>query len=142
MTYATLSQLTQRYGAAMLVAVTDRGDAAPGEIDAEVVARALADTDAMIDGHLAVRYRLPLAQVPPLVTDLALMVAIWKLHPYSPDPKIEADYKGAVRALQEIADGRLRLPLDGIEPSGIGGTGARITDRARPLTAETMKGFI
>lgn len=142
MTYATLQQLTDRYGAAMLVAVTDRASPPAGEIDAGVVARALADTQAMIDGYLAVRYRLPMAEVPPLVADLAQMIAIWKLHPYSPDPKIEADYKGAIRTLEQIAAGAVRLPLDGVEPAGTGGTGARITDRDRPLTAENMKGFI
>ena len=38
MTYATLDQLTDQYGAHMLVLLTDRGDVATGEIDAEVLA--------------------------------------------------------------------------------------------------------
>ena len=81
MSCATLQQLTDRYGARMLVAITDRAESPTGLVDPEVVARTLADTDAMIDGYLAVRYRLPLASVPALVTDLAQMIAIWKLHP-------------------------------------------------------------
>jgi phage gp36-like protein len=142
MAYATLDQLIDRYGAAMLLALTDRADPPAGAIDAAVVARALADTDAMIDGHLAVRYRLPLAEVPPLVADLAQMIAIWKLHPYTPDPKIAEDYQGAVRTLEAIAAGRVRLPAGGAEPAGTGGTGARATDRDRPLTAESLRGFV
>lgn len=142
MTYATLSHLTDRYGAAMLQAITDRANPPAGTIDVAVVERALTDTDAMIDGYLAVRYKLPMTDVPPVITDLAQMVAIWKLHPYSPDPKIAEDYKWAMRQLEAIAAGGVRLPLEGVEPAGKGGTGARITDRERPLTADNMKGFI
>lgn len=88
------------------------------------------------------RYRLPLGTVPALVTDLAQMIAIWKLHPYAPDPKIEEDYKGALRTLRDISTGTLRLSIAGAEPAGHTGSGARLTDRARPLTAENLKGFI
>lgn len=147
MTYATLQQLTDRYGARMLIAITDRidppaGEPPLGEIDTQVVDRALADTDAMIDGYLAVRYRLPLASVPALVADLAQMIAIWKLHPYAPDPKIEEDYKGALRSLRDISTGTIRLSIEGAEPAGHAGSGARMTDRDRPLTADNLKGFI
>src|SRR5690606_6605607 len=45
----------------LLVALTDRAEVATGEIDQDVVDRALADTDAMIDGYIAARYALPLA---------------------------------------------------------------------------------
>lgn len=142
MSYATLQQLTDRYGARMLVAITDRAEPPTGLVDQDVVNRALADTNAMIDGSLHVRYSLPLASVPALVTDLAQMIAIWKLHPYAPDPKIEEDYKGALRTLRDISTGTVRLSIEGAEPAGHSGSGARLTDRKRPLTADTMKGFI
>lgn len=142
MPYATLADLTDRYGAALLVALTDRADPPAGAIDGAVVARALADTDALIDGHLAGRYALPLAEVPPLLRDVALAVAIWKLHTYAPDPKIEADYRDALRLLRDVAAGAVRLPVAGAEPAGTGASGARATDRDRPLTAETLRGFV
>lgn len=142
MTYATLQQLTDRYGARMLVALTDRGAVATGVIDAAVIARALADTDAMIDSYLAGRYALPLAEVPPALADIAQALAIWKLHPHQPDAKIELDYKEALRTLREINSGAVRIPVAALEPAGTGGSGARITDRERPLTAENLRGFI
>ena len=142
MTYATLAQLTDRYGARMLVALTDRAGTASGEIDMAVVDRALADTDAMIDGYLAGRYALPVAEVPPLLADLAQVIAIWKLHPHQPDPKIETDYRDARKSLEAIAHGTIRLARDGLQVAGTGGTGARATDRERPLTAANMKGFV
>lgn len=142
MTYTTLAQLTERYGLQMLVNLTDRAETATGMVDGTVIDRALADTDAFIDGFLAGRYVLPLAETPPLLADLAQVIAIWKLHPHQPDAKIETDYKDARKTLEAIGEGRVRLPVAGIEPQGTGGSGARITDRERPLTEANMKGFI
>jgi phage gp36-like protein len=142
MTYATLAQLTDRFGAAMLIGLTDRASPPEGEIDADVVARALADTDAAVDGYLAGRYQLPISETPALLADLAQAIAIYKLHPYAPDPKIEADYKDAIKTLRDIATGVVRLTLDGVEQAGSGASGVQTNDRERPLTAENMKGFI
>lgn len=143
MTYCTLDDLKARYGERMLIDLTDRGAMATGVIDTTVVNRALTDTDAMIDGYLAVRYRLPLSAAPALVADVAQMIAIWKLHVAAPDPKIEEDYKTAIRTLEGLSRGNIRLTtVEGIEPAGMGGNGVRLTDRARPLTAENLKGYI
>ena len=95
MSYATLQQMIDRYGARMLVGLSDRGELATGEIDLDVVDRALADADALIDGYLAGRYAMPLASTPPLVVDIAQRITIWNLHTSATDDKIEADYKDA-----------------------------------------------
>lgn len=143
MAYATLQQLIDRFGERMLVALTDRADIPAHVIDQAVIDRALADTDALIDGYLMARYVLPIVgAVPPLLADLAQAIAIYKLHVQAADPKIEADYKDALRALQQIASGTIRLPVAGAEPATQGGSGAVVTDRERPFTAENMKGFI
>lgn len=142
MTYATIQNLEDRYGQDLLVRITDRGAMATGLVDTAIVDRALADTDAMIDGYLTGRYSLPLSETPALLVDVAQMVAIWKLHRFQPDPKIEADYKEALRSLRDIAQGTVRLSVAGTEPPGTGGTGARLTDRERPLTAANLKGYI
>lgn len=142
MPYATQQQLTDRYGAFMLVALTDRGAQTTGTIDPVVVARALADADAVIDGYLAGRYALPLTATQPLLTDIAQAITIWKLHTHETDPKIKTEYETALKQLREIGAGVIRLTAAGIEPPSSGGSGARITDRERPLTAENLKGFI
>jgi phage gp36-like protein len=142
MSYATLQQLTDRFGGRMLIALTDRADVPMGAVDTTVVTRALTDTDALIDGYLMARYVLPIVATPPLLTDIALAIAIYKLHTYAPDPKIEADYKDALRTLQQIATGTIRLQVAGVEPADQGGSGAMMTDRDRPLSAENMTGFI
>lgn len=142
MTYATTEQLEDRFGRRLLIDLSDRADPPAGDPDPDVIDRALADADALIDGHLAGRYILPLAAIPPLVVDLALVIAIYKLHTFSPDPKIAEDYKMALHSLEMISKGTIRLPSAGVEPPGTGGGGARVTDRERPLTAENLKGFI
>lgn len=143
MAYATLEQLIDRYGEAMIVGLTDRGLVATGGVDHDVIDRAFADTDAVIDARIGARYQLPLGEVPPLLTDIALCIAIWKLHRHEPGPKIKDDYTEAMRQLREIGDGTMRLPIEaGGEPQGAGETGARVTDRERDFTADTMKGWI
>lgn len=142
MAYSTLQQLKDRFGQRMLVDLTDRGEAAMGEIDTDVVDRVIADTDALIDGYLGARYALPVESVPPILTELALSIAIYKLHTSDPDPKITRDHDGAIRALEKISTGSIRLSIAGVEASGTGASGARVTDRDRPLQADKMTGFI
>lgn len=143
MPYTSLQNLIDRFGIHMLVGLTDRADVPTGQVDAAVVARALSDTDALIDGYLASRYALPLTGTPPLIEALASDIAIYKLHNGAVDPKVEEDHKAAVRSLQAIAAGTIRLPgASGIETPGTGGTGARLTDRERPMSESTLKGFI
>lgn len=147
MSYATLEQLTTRFGEALLLQLTDRATPPAGAIDADVVARALADTDAAIDGYLAGRYALPLAATPALLVPIALALAIYALHPFTPEQKIADDYKAAVADLDRIAKGVIRLAAPG--PSGAGGepqgsavSGVETIDRERELTPESMSGFI
>ena len=142
MTYASIDQLIERFGERMLVDLTDRGDVPTGAIVAPVVDRALADTDAVIDGYLAGRYALPLAETPPQLLDLALTIAIYKLHPNEPDPKIAKDYDGAMKALAQISSGIIRLPAAGVEPAAGGSSGVETIDRERELSPESLKGFI
>lgn len=142
MTYATQANLTERFGEATLVALTDRAAVATGLVDATVIARALTDTDAIIDGYLGTRYILPLSAVPSLVVDLALQIAIYKLHINEPDPKISKDYDGALKLLEKIGTGAVSIQAAGIVPASSNAQGVRTTDRERPFTEATMKGFI
>jgi phage gp36-like protein len=141
--YATEAQLIERFGEPMLVDLTDRADPPAGEVDSDVVARALADTDAMIDGYLAARYALPLAETPAMLTDLALSIAIYKCHRNVASEKVQRDYDNALKMLRDIAAGTIRLPLAaGAEPAAAGGSGVRVSQPDRPMTAGTMKGYI
>lgn len=142
MAYCTLQELIDRYSERMLVEISDRGDAASGTIDQALVDRAIADADALIDGYLKVRYALPLASVPRLVKDLSLRIAIYYAHAHVAAEKIRKDYEEALKALRDISVGLIRLDLDGAEPAASGASEVRTNQPDRPMTAETMKGYI
>lgn len=140
--YCTQAQLVARYSERMLIDISDRGDTPTGEVDAALIDRAIADADALIDGYLKVRYALPLAAVPSLVTDLSLAIAIYKAHAHVAAEKIKDDYKDALRTLGEISRGLIQLDVAGIEPAPSGAAEVRTNQPERPLTAATMKGYI
>lgn len=142
MTYATLDQLEDRYGTRMLIELTDRATPKTNAIDLTVIGRALADTDAVIDGHILGRYKLPLEETPPLLADLAAAIAIYKLHRFGAPTNIKEDYERALSQLDKIARGLIRLPLEGVEVPGSGASGVQTTDRERPFTEENLKGWI
>lgn len=142
MPYTTLADLTARFGDRMIVALTDRGGMATGAIDTTVVDKAIAEADAVIDGYLARRYAIPVSPLPPLLGDLALAIVIWKLHLGAPDPKVEADYKEALRTLRDISAGVITLSAAGVTAPEQGASGVQVTDRERPFTADNLKGFI
>ncbi|MDX8354354.1 DUF1320 domain-containing protein [Cognatiyoonia sp. IB215182] len=142
MPYATLDQLIDRYGTPVLINLTDRAEIPAGVINQAVIDRVLADTDAVIDGYLEKRYALPVTDVPPMLADIGQAIAIYKLHVFQPDQKIEDEYREAMRMLREIADGRITLTIAGKPAAGSGSSGARLTDRERPLTEQNLKGFI
>lgn len=140
--YTDLARLTERFGADMLLRATDRGPVPAGAIDESVVEKACEDAAALIDGYLAAKYALPLATVPPLVAALAEDIAIYRLHPYAAGDKLKSDYDTALRSLRDISSGAIRLPVAGVEPETTGSTGALFTDRERPMTEASLKGFI
>lgn len=142
MTYASLDSLIRRYGEDVLLAVADRSSPPAGVVDVATVEDALNNADAVINASLAVRYRLPLTAVPPLVVDVAQAIAIYKLHRFAPDPKLQSEYDQAMRDLREIASGAKKLDLAGAEPPSSGAGSVMAIDRERDLTPERLKGFI
>lgn len=142
MPYATLADLVAQYGERVLRDATDRAEASTGTIDADAVARAIASADALIDGYLKARYALPLVTTPALVNELSMTIALYKLHPEVTAEKVRRDYEDALKLLDRIAAGTIRLDVAGAEPQASGTGGARITDREPQLTQEKLRGWI
>lgn len=107
MTYATQADLETRFGQGELAELTDRVNGAV--IDTGVVARALADAEAEIDGYLASRYSLPLATVPPLLPRLCADIARYYLHDERVTEAVRNRYTDAVRVLKSIASGDVQI---------------------------------
>lgn len=120
MSYATKQDMINRFGAEELIQLTDESGA--GDIDDDMLDRAFADADADINGYLAGRYAVPLANTPPVVTRLACEIARYHLYNKAAPETVAQRYKDAIRTLEGIAKGLIGIGLDAlgapIAPSG------------------------
>ena len=143
MAYATLQDLIDRFGEAELTYHTDKADPPAGEPDQVLVARALADAEAIVDRHLAGRYALPLSAVDPSLTKIACDLARYFIQgdAVEKDGVVDRNHRAALQALRDIADGRTRLQLAGVEPAVAAG-GPKATGAARVFSACGLKDFL
>lgn len=126
MTYATQTDLTDRFGATELAQRTDRINGAV--IDTVVLGRALADADSEIDGYLATRYTLPLPSTPPVVNRLACEIARYRLYDDGVPETVRVRYQDAVSLLKRMSSGEVQLA--GIAPVvAVGGAGNAVDTR-------------
>ncbi|MCP1375387.1 gp436 family protein [Dyella lutea] len=108
MTYAQQSDIDTRYGSDLLLTIADRdGD---GVVDTDAVLLALTDADDVINSHLAERYQLPLATVPPLLVKYAVDLAVYSLAAL-PTEEMRNRYNDTIKALKNIATGVQQLGL-------------------------------
>ncbi len=142
MSYCTQQNLVDRYGQLMVQRLSDRAIPATGVIDPNVVAQALADTDAIINAYLMGRYQLPLSTTPDLLVDLAKVIAIYKLHRQEADPKIVYDYEDARKQLLNISTGVIRLNVAGVEPAAGQIDLPQTNGPSKPLSSGPMDGMI
>nr|VFK15093.1 MAG: Protein of unknown function (DUF1320) [Candidatus Kentron sp. LPFa]VFK30994.1 MAG: Protein of unknown function (DUF1320) [Candidatus Kentron sp. LPFa] len=93
MSYITQAgELITRFGEEEITQLA--GDDAGG-IDAAVVAVATADTDALMDGYLMVRYQLPFTETPPLLLPVAANIARHFLYADQSVKLVEERYQDA-----------------------------------------------
>ena len=115
MSYATQSDMTERFGAVELAQLSDRVNGTV--IDVAVVARALADADAEIDAYLARRYQLPLASTPPVLVRMACDIARYRLYDEAVTEAVRVRYNDAVALLKRMASGEVELPAATVLPA-------------------------
>lgn len=109
MSYATLADLTTRYGEEEIRQRSDH--AGTGVTDPAVVAQALADASAEIDAYLAGRYVLPLPTVPPHLVRIACAIARYRLWDEAVPDRVRIEYEDARRLLEALARGTVTLGL-------------------------------
>ncbi|BAE50574.1 gp436 family protein [Paramagnetospirillum magneticum] len=112
MPYATLQDLTDRYGVDELTALTDR--TGTGEPDPVVIGRALDDAGRIIESHLGSRYGLPLNPVDPVVQLWACDIARFLLYKSEVSDAVKARYASALKALVQAQDGSITLQAGGV----------------------------
>lgn len=136
--YAHQADMVTRYGEAAVLLVADRdGD---GELDAEVLERALADAAAEIDAYVSRRHELPLPSKPRVLVGLAVDIAMYRLSAEADsltDEKRQR-YEDAIRLLSRIASGEVLL---GTTPRRAGGA-AVIEGPSRLFSRKSLRGLL
>ena len=99
----------------------DASAIAAADAAAARISNLIDEATALIDGYLARRYALPLANAPRLLTTWARAIVRYKLHPdragdERSDPVVR-DYRDALKFLALVADGKFSLGIDDPETS-------------------------
>lgn len=128
MPYATQQDMLDRFGPAEMVQLTDIGEPRSGAVDATVLARALGDASAEIDGYLVGRMAVPLASPPALLTVFTCDIARYRLMNTRADERAKDAYKAAIAYLTKVATGDILLMAPNEAPA-LAGAGAVMFDR-------------
>lgn len=138
MSYATLTDMVERFGELELVQLTDRMNGVA--IDAVVMGRALADAQAEIDSYLATRYLLPLISTPPMVNRLACDIARYRLHDDGVPESVRVRYQDAVSLLKRLASADVLLT--GMAEAAVAGVDTAYHSFApRQINDDSLRGF-
>lgn len=110
MTYAVQADMVERFGSEEIEQLTDREQPPLGAIDAAVLARALADADAVIDRHLAARYAVPFTgSLPRDLLRIACDLARYFLHDLAAPEIVRKNHDDALALLRRIESGQTAL---------------------------------
>lgn len=140
MAYCTQADITEQIPEAELIQLTDDGDL--GVVDADAVARAIADADAEIDGYCGDRYTVPFSTVPDMIRKLSVDIAVYNLYSRrtgAPENR-QKRYDDAVKFLERVSDGKTAVP-------GVSGTTESASDRVsftgpdRVFSRDNLEGF-
>jgi phage gp36-like protein len=130
MTYATRDDMIKAFGEDELIELTDRAET--GAIDDEILAAALVSACSEIDGYVGRVAELPLTVVVPQLRQLALTIARYRLSTDQGEGRARLDYEDAVRILERIAQGMIKLDLPAEDEAAV--VTHRVRGRSAPAT--------
>jgi len=142
MVYASQSDIVDAYGLDLLTIVADRdGD---GEIDVNVVERALTSASAIIDAHVLGRYPAPWPVVPDLVRDVCVDIALYKMSGEGSGLTDErrVRYEDALGLLKRISSGQADLDiLSTTSAPAIPDSGVMLDEAPRMYGPNALRGW-
>lgn len=140
MPYATKQDMIDRFSAAELVQLTDKGAVRTDAIVDAVLDKALADASADIDGYLAGRYVIPLSPAPANVTRLACDIARYYLQINEANEQVKARYDAALKFLTKVATGEIKIGATaaGVEPPANTAGGVKFTPGQKSFSRENF----
>jgi phage gp36-like protein len=141
MTYCTQDDLLKMLPEAEMAQLTAESGDVP---DAEVVSEAIAKAAAEIDSYLAVRYVLPLTEIPAQVKHLAAGMAVYHLYARRgiESPVRAKNYDRAVAFLKDVAAGRTEIiGAAGVELPGDAGQVVEVSSSERVFSRDKLSDF-
>lgn len=139
MAYTTRQDLDDRIGVDELLMLTDPSNS--GLVDEEIIARAMEDADAEIDGYIAGLYSLPLVNVPSNLIRIAVDIARFRLWNDRASEEVRRRYDDAVRYLERVANGSIRLSPDLAGATTAATGGIAYAKPCLAITDETMSAY-
>ena len=144
--YITLADIENMIPESEIVMLTD--DESLGSVNSDRVDEAIAQADSEVNGHLAVRYSVPLgAPVPNVVAKLSTDIAIYNLYSRGVAetvPEVRRQrYLDAVTTLKAMGKGTIFLDVDPLPPPKELESGAQSnkTEDESTFTRDSMEGF-
>ncbi|ASX25874.1 gp436 family protein [Candidatus Williamhamiltonella defendens] len=144
MPYATLEEMTHRYGEDFLYTIADRNN--DDRVDMTAVEHALSDASGLMDSYLSTRYALPLMHFPDLLKRLCVDIAVYWLARDGGGTTEEKRqrYEDAVAWLERLAQGKTELHITGSESETQTPTrteGVFIQSHPRWFSRNTLRAF-
>lgn len=128
MSYATLDDLTSRFGEDEVLQLTDADRS--GVPDPDTIERAQSDADAEIDAALIARYALPMAPVPKLLVRIACDLMRESFYTSAMPDVVKDRATVSRRLLASISRGDIRLDAPGASVDSVATkSDARISHR-------------
>ncbi|MCU4623903.1 DUF1320 domain-containing protein [Acinetobacter radioresistens] len=103
--YATRADMEARFG------VNEISNLKAMQTVENAIEQALQDAAEEIDSYVAVKYQLPLPEVPSTLKRIACNIARYRLYFQRPTEEVENRYKAEIDFLKRIADGRATLNI-------------------------------
>jgi phage gp36-like protein len=142
MPYAVAQDVIDQFGEREVLALTDRANV--GVVDADLLGRALADAGAEIDSYLVGRYTLPLAGSFPLLKRYACDITRYLLSgsEVTEVETVRNRYKDAVRFLEAVRDGKIRLGADSVGQAAPEPQRIAVVGGDRVFGADSLRDFL
>ena len=141
MSYCTEDDLIRRYGEKELIQLSNK-DGNGTTLNVLVVAQAIADAEAEINGYLQGRYTLPLSSVPDALVAYACDIARYRLYDDNASEHVTDMYDDALAWLVMIAKGQTSLGIDQAGKSAAVSGGPASVGNQRVFDKATLKDFL
>ena len=141
MAYSLQADLLGQISENKLIQLTDDDDA--GSIDADVITRAIADSDVEIDGYCGTRYTVPFTTVPAIIRKVSVDIAIYNLYARrkgAPDDR-QKRYDNAIKFLTNVSKALISLGADDPDSTPAETHKPEISQSDRIFTRDKMNGF-